>query len=137
LSSVQKLAEFKIMVKAAQMDSFEQVPQAVLERTVFLFISLLFLFTLLFLNVFLSYVFQRFQTYFIVFLLFFFMPCLSYLFNCVRIHFTFSYPLESCCLLFCFVLYLLHVMSFLTFLIVFLCVLLSFHVVSHSDQCFV
>jgi hypothetical protein len=44
LSSVEKLSEFKIMVKPAQIDTFEQVPQAALERTCFLFTSLLFLF---------------------------------------------------------------------------------------------
>ena len=51
LSSVQKLSEFKTMVKAAQMDTFEQVPQAVLEKAFFLFISLLVLLSSLFLNV--------------------------------------------------------------------------------------
>ena len=51
LSSLEKLSEFKTMVKAAQMDTFEQVPQAVLERAFFLFISLLVLFSSLFLNV--------------------------------------------------------------------------------------
>ena len=50
LSSLEKLSEFKIMVKAAQMDSFEQVPQAALEIAFFL-VSLLFLFSSLFLNV--------------------------------------------------------------------------------------
>jgi hypothetical protein len=50
LSSIEKLSEFKIMVKAAQMDSFEQVPQAALEIAFFL-LSLLFLFSSLFLNV--------------------------------------------------------------------------------------
>jgi hypothetical protein len=45
LSSAEKLSEFKIMAKAAQMDTFEQVPQAVLERTVFLLISFLFMYT--------------------------------------------------------------------------------------------